>query len=226
MYDALREAFREAARREFASVPPEEELHHVFSERFQRRMRRLIRAEANGYLYLINTAAKRAAIVAAIILMLLGTAMAIKPIRQRVIQFFVDVYEEYFEIHFGEEESWDLPERTEPMVRYILTELPEGYEEVRFDHREHIIWTQWLDQNGHIITLNQESGTQEIVANNIGIAQNTMEIGNLAVVHQKEYNTNTFYWEQDGYMFQLNVFDTIPTEQALAMILSLEEKNE
>ena len=144
MYE-LREAFREAARREFAMVPAEEDLDYVFSNRFEQSMRRMIRAEAHGYWNLINTTAKRVAIAAAIILMLLSTAMAIKPIRERVIKFFVDVYEEYFEIHFGEEDSWDLPERTEPMVRYTLTQLPEGYVEVEFMELEHFLRTEWMN---------------------------------------------------------------------------------
>ena len=101
----LQEAFREAAGREFAMVPAESELDYRFSRRFERSMRRIIHAQVHGYWMMVNTAAKRAAVAAAIILLLLTSALAIKPIRERVIQFFVEVYEDYFEIRFGREEK-------------------------------------------------------------------------------------------------------------------------
>jgi len=104
----LQEAFREAARREFAMIPDEEEIEYSFSSKFLRKMRGLLRAEAYGYWKYVNTAAKRVAIAVAIIVMLLTSAMAIKPIRERVIKFFVEVYEEYFEITFGKEDHRDI----------------------------------------------------------------------------------------------------------------------
>ena len=224
MYE-LREAFREAARREFAMVPAEEELDYVFSDRFERSMRRMIRAEAYGYWNLINTTAKRVAIAAAIILMLLSTAMAIKPIRERVIQFFIEVYEEYFEIRFGKEEKDDIDPTPQPMVRYTLTELPEGYEEVEVMEMEHLIWTHWQNEVGNSISLQQETGTHEIKSHNHEKEQDTITIDGMNIVHQKEYSTEAFFWEQNGYVFVLNIHnDSMSTDQALKIILSLEEK--
>lgn len=220
----LQEAFREAARREFSMVPAEEDLHWVFSRRFERRMRRIIRAQEYGYWNLVNTTAKRAAIVAAIIVMLLSSVMAIRPIRERVIKFFVDVYEEYFEIHFGEEESWDLPERTEPMVRYTLTELPEGYEEVEFLELEHVLWTSWQNEDGYGISLQQESGTQEITINIMDERSYKTRIGELEVLCQEFDDVRIYVWEEDGYIFYLALYETFLEEQIAEMIMSVTKK--
>lgn len=216
----LQEAFREAARREFAHVPAEEDLHWVFSRRFERRMRRIIRAQEYGYWNLVNTTAKRVAIVAAIIVMLLSTVMAIKPIRERVIKFFVDVYEEYFEIHFGEEESWDLPERTEPMVRYALTELPEGYVGVEYIESEHVLWTRWQNGYGNNVSLRQETGTHEIVLDN-DKKPSMIKLDGKEITYQSHNGTNVFIWEQENYVFYLTVHENLTTEEVLNMIVSL-----
>lgn len=217
----LQEAFREAARREFAMVPEESELDHVFSLRFERKMRRIIRAQVHGYWMMVNTAAKRVAVAVAIIVMLLTSAMAIKPIRERVIKFFIDVYEDYFEIHFGEEESWDLPERTEPMLRYTLTELPEGYEEVRFVESEQLLWTEWRNPDGIKIILKQETGTHEITINSNDHKLSILQIGEQEVACYEYPNDITYIWEQEGYVFYLSVFFDFPKEYISPMISSL-----
>ena len=41
----LKEAFREAARREFANVPPESELSYVFSSNFEKRVLSILNNE-------------------------------------------------------------------------------------------------------------------------------------------------------------------------------------
>ena len=120
----LQEAFREAARREFAAVPDETELDYVFSRKFERRMRRIIRAQVHGYWHMVNTLGKRIAIAAAILVMLLTSVMAIKPIRERVIKFFIEVYEDYFEITFGSNTSGDLDPAPKDMPKYTFSKLP------------------------------------------------------------------------------------------------------
>ena len=220
----LQEAFREAARREFAMVPAEEDLHWVFSRRFERRMRRIIRAQEYGYWNLVNTTAKRIAIVAAIIVMLLSTVMAIKPIRERVIKFFVDVYEEYFEIHFGEEESWDLPERTEPMVRYTLTVLPEGYKEVEYMELDILLRTEWQNEKADKITLQQEPGTHEVTFDHTGSPPSSITHNGSIITHQYSDDTHMFVWEKDGYIFYLTIHENYSEEEMFLIIDSLQIK--
>ena len=60
------EAFRKAMSDEFASVPKnEKEIDHVFSDRFEKRMKKLIKAEKSVGWHWVNTAGKRAAVIAA-----------------------------------------------------------------------------------------------------------------------------------------------------------------
>jgi len=214
----LQEAFREAARREFAMVPAETELAYAFSDRFERKMRRMIRAEARGYWNLINTTAKRAAIAAAIFLTLLSTALAIRPIRERVIQFFIEVYEEYFEIRFGKEEKDDIDPTPKPMVRYTLTELPEGYEEVKYIESDAFLWTSWQNKEGDGISLRQEAGTNEITLDRLPEKTDRIFLNDLEVLVHTVKETKMYIWEQDEYVFYLSCFEEIPAEVVYQMI--------
>ena len=219
----LQNAFREAARREFASVPAEAELDYKFSARFERKMQYMIRAQAHGYLHLVNTAAKRFFIAAAIIFLLLSSVLAIKPVRQRVIQFFVEVYEEYFEIHFGEKESWDLPERTEPMERYTLTYLPEGYDEVEFLALDSLLWTHWRNDTENSISLQQEPGTQEITMDAALGEIIQLEYNGLRISYQESSNSQIFVWEKGEYIFHLVIHKSLSVEEGLHMIESVKK---
>ena len=218
----LREAFREAARRQFAMVPAEVELDWVFSPRFERKMRRIIRAQEYGYWNLVNTTAKRIAIVAAIIVMLLSTVMAIKPVRERVIKFFVEVYEEYFEIRFGEEEKDDLDPTPKPMVRYTLTELPEGYTVVEYIESDALIWTEWKNANADKITLQQELGTHEVTFDHGNTPPIVISHQGIRITYQFSDDICMFVWEKDGYIFYLTICANYSIEESLIIIDSLQ----
>ena len=220
----LQEAFREAAGREFAMVPAESELDYRFSRRFERSMRRIIHAQVHGYWMMVNTAAKRAAVAAAIILLLLTSALAIKPIRERVIQFFVEVYEDYFEIRFGREEKDDIDPTPEPMVRYTLFNLPNGYEEIEHIELPSLLWTHWRDENGNSISLQQELGTQEIIVDYEGKYLDTIYSGFQEIKYQKNNHATSFCWEQNEYIFLLTIYEDLPINQMLDILLSLKVK--
>lgn len=219
----LQEAFREAARREFATVPDENELDYTFSPGFQRKMQRIIRAQVHGYWNMVNTLGKRIAIAAAIIVMLLTTAMAIKPIRERVIQFFVRVYEDYFEVSFGEKTENDMNPTPEPMVRYTLTKLPTGYIEDQFLEYEHLLWTSWKTPDGLGITLQQEQGTQAVVFDNNGGYPNHIIHNDLDLYYLECDSAMGFVWSQYGNLFSLTVYESMSIHEILDIVDSLEK---
>lgn len=220
----LQEAFREAARREFAMVPDENELDYTFSPGFQRKMQRIIRAQVHGYWNMVNTLGKRIAIAAAIIVMLLTTAMAIKPIRERVIQFFVEVYEEYFSITFGEKESGDLYPVVEDITTYTLSQIPDGYKEVVSYQIDTILFTIWKNEDGQDILLSQGIGSQEITLDHTSDNLIIINHNDLLISHLVLAEANSFVWEQNGYVFQLMVSDNISLNETLEMIDSLTTK--
>ena len=219
----LQNAFREAARREFAAVPAEAELDYIFSARFERRMQYMIRAQAHGYLHLVNTAAKRFFIAAAILFLLLSSVLAIKPVRQRVIQFFVDAYEEYFEIRFGENARDDLDPTPYTMERYTLTYLPEGYKEVEFLEWDSALWTHWRNDMNSSITLHQEPGTQEISLDAALGEIVQLEYNGRRISYQESSNAQIFVWEQGEYIFHLVIHKNLSVEEGLHMIESIKK---
>lgn len=222
MHD-LREAFREAAYREFAAVPGEHELEYSFSPGFRRKMQRIVRAQAHGYWQFVNTAAKRVIVAAAVIMILLTSAMAIKPIRQCVIKFFVDVYEEYFEVRFGENTKDDIDPTPTPMVRYTLTALSEAYTESNFTESDAFYRTEWEKENAVKYVLIQEPGTQEITLDTNRHTRHLIQRSGIEVYCLRYEDSASYLWKQQGYIFYLSVFEKYPMEEDLELIASLKK---
>ena len=107
------------------SLPTDEELKDItFSENFENKMQKLIRAQKKSYFYLINTVGKRVAvIILAIMISLTATTFGVKAIRESVIKFITETFEKFTAVSVENEE-------TEAQVEIIKTApqyIPEGY---------------------------------------------------------------------------------------------------
>jgi len=103
-----------------ASLPPTEECNHVFSQRFERKMRRIIRRGNHPVAYKL---ARQAAIFVLIGLLSFVTLMTVSPtVRAYVIAWVKTQYDNFTNYSYqGTEES------TDKQVECELGYLPEGY---------------------------------------------------------------------------------------------------
>ena len=75
----LKHAFDEYSKQFVETLPSEQELAHLtFSDKFERKMQRIIKAEKNHYYYLVNTLAKRVACIALAIILSFTTVRRLK----------------------------------------------------------------------------------------------------------------------------------------------------
>ena len=107
------------------SLPTDEELKDItFSENFENKMQKLIRAQKKSYFYLINTVGKRAAvIILAIMISLTATTFGVKAIRESVIKFITETFEKFTAVSVENEEADAQVEIIKTAPQYI----PEGY---------------------------------------------------------------------------------------------------
>ena len=97
--EEFKAAFREVISSEFAQIPTDEDsIDFTFSEKFIKRMDKLIRAQKKSYYKFINTAGKRVAVIFAAIITLFTASLSVKAIREPVVRFIKQVYETF--IHY------------------------------------------------------------------------------------------------------------------------------
>ena len=109
-----------------AALPGKEELEGlVFSPQFETRMAKLIRRQKRFYYPFVNTAAKRAACILAVILLTLSGLFSVKSIRDSFAAFLTEVYEKFTVLIFNTPDEEPAPsDFTVIEPQYI----PEGFE--------------------------------------------------------------------------------------------------
>ncbi len=107
------------------SLPTDDELNHItFSENFEKKTQKLIRAQKKSYYYLINTVGKRVAIIIlALVLSFTATTFGVKAIRECVIEFITETFEQFTKISVEDENAY--PQNK--LVKLTLQYIPEGY---------------------------------------------------------------------------------------------------
>ena len=107
------------------SLPTDEELKDIiFSKTFENKMQKLISAQKKSYFYLINTVAKRVAvIILAIMISLTATTFGVEAIRESVIKFITETFEKFTAVSVEDEDPNSQAELVKTAPQYI----PEGY---------------------------------------------------------------------------------------------------
>ena len=213
----FKNAFREVVSSEFAHIPTDENsIDFTFSERFNKRMAKLIKSQKKAYYSLINTAYKRVAIICIIILALLTTACSVKVIREPIVNFIKQVYESF--THY----SYD-GDTTDKITKEYYITAPDGFNQTNITNNDFLITTEYTNNNGDIIEYNQmttEYSTGYFVDNENGNIKTEFFKG-IEIQFKERYDTKSAIWTQNGYVFVLDRYGNVSFDTIKQMIGSL-----
>ncbi len=213
----FKDAFREAVSAEFAHIPTHEmDIPFAFSEKFCNRMEKLIRSQKKPYWVYVNTAAKRAALILALLFSLLASACAIKDIREPIVSFFTDIYDTYIRYIF-EGETVD-----EITYEYTLGYVPTGYEQTdHLDSKLRII-TSYQNETGELIEFAQvvTDNAQTTINNGLGNGYSIV-VSDVEVKILEIEDIRKAFWIRDGYLLSIVTTGNLDMEILQEMILSV-----
>lgn len=214
----FKNAFREVVSSEFAHIPTDENsIDFTFSERFNKRMAKLIRSQKKVYYNFVNTAYKRVAIICVVLLTMLTTACSVKAIREPIINFIKQVYESFTHYSF----DGDI---TEEITKEYTIKIPDDFKQTNTTKNEFFVSVEYTNDKGEIIEFKQmtaEYSTGYFVDNEQG-ETSTKTVGNIEVEYKKWYDTQTVIWTKDGYVFAIDCYGDIEYATIESMIKSLE----
>ena len=125
-HETFRKAIAEALDPEYAAMIPEHG-EHIFSDKFERRMQKLIRRRRKPYYVLISTGLRRAACIVVMFLVVsFTTVMSVEALRKPFLDFLSSIFSDHTTIESVLDLDGDYPETIEE--RYEITEGLEGYE--------------------------------------------------------------------------------------------------
>ena len=124
-HETFRKAIAEALDPEYAAMIPEHG-EHIFSDKFERRMQKLIRRRRKPYYVLIRTGLRRAACIVVMFLVVsFTTVMSVEALRKPFLDFLTNIFSDHTTIESVLDLDGDYPETIQE--RYEITEGLEGF---------------------------------------------------------------------------------------------------
>lgn len=191
---------------------------HVFSERFEKKMDRLIRKEAAHPWAVSHTLARNLIAAAIVIILLFSLCMSVSAIRNAIFKFFREHFETYDVVYF------ETPEREIIEQDYMITELPDGFVLKEETKSPISIVRLFENESGASIYLDQELSLMygsEI--DNERSEYISIEIDGHGVFVSTEVNNVMFFWEQNRYILFLCLnWENVSVEDAVKIFRSIQ----
>lgn len=214
----FKQAFREVASLEFSHIPQDEKsINYKFSDRFNNRMEKLIKAQRKPYWKFISTTSKRAAVIFVAILTLFTAAFSVKAIREPIIKFIKQVYESFTQYAFDGDTVETINKE------YTITKMLDGYELIDKLTSDNTIATTYKNELGDTIIFTQmttEYSTGYLVDNESG-EQYTETVDSIEIDFKEWYDTKTAIWANDGYVFSIDCIGNISFEDIKQIIRTI-----
>lgn len=227
------EYVREADRLIMASIPPEKELKHKFSRRFERKMRALLKYERRSVPMRRFVSGMKRAAAAIIIVMGLGLAltMGVNAYRIDLIQMVTEVFDnirtmmlEYEDITFIKSTKVE-PDEQEELGLIEPEYVPDGYEvEERISGPSAFVIT-YVNDTGKILLYKQTLlGYGETMLDTEDAIVDSEMINRQEVSTIFKQDSYTFYWSDNQFKFYLN--GSVSKEEMIHIAESIIQKSE
>lgn len=184
------------------SLPKEEELSHKFSNRFQRKMNKLIQQQKRSpFMKSFVNLGKRVAIIFLVIISIIfTTTMSVEAYRTKFFEVIKEVWEEFTSIIFKNKENID-------DVKFIPinpTFIPDDFKIVDHEINSYEQFTYWENDNGMEIMFEQAKiMANAIITDTEGIEVEEKFIGEQKIIYFTNKNVNQIYWYDDNYTYTI-----------------------
>ena len=216
--EEFKAAFREVISSEFAHIPTDESsIDFTFSEKFNKKMEKLIKSQRKPYWNFISTVSRRAAVIIVAIITLVTAAFSVKAIREPIIKFIKQVYESFTHYSF-EGDTVEIITK-----EYTITQMLDGYEQFDKLTSENTIATTYKNKLGDTIIFTQMTTEYSIgyfVDNESG-EQYTETVDDIEIEFKEWYDTKTAIWANDGYVFSIDCIGNISFEDIKQIIRTI-----
>lgn len=222
----FQQALLDTALEEFKDIPAEEDIDVTPSPKFTAWTEDLIRKSRRRSWRYINTAFRRAVLIAAILSVLVVTVAATPAIREKVISFFIQDHGTHYGFTFDPEQAATAPECIETIMG--PTYIPEGFELVLYESAPAgVIYAyqnsagEWLDFDQSPIPEHPEDDSW-ININAEDVTTQSKQIGDYWVFMTIGWGYYSLYWTDNSYFYSLGVPDSFSMDEVERIFLSIQ----
>lgn len=216
------QALLDACLEEFADIPAEEEIALEPSETFTKKSEALIAQARKGRIQTLGKTVRRLLLIAAILAMLVTTALAVPAVREGIIRFFTKNAGTHYEFSFDPEQAATAPEYIEKV--YKPTYIPEGFREdtafVDFSYVGYI----WYSESGDFISYDQlpipnDSEGPQPDAEDVEIE--TLNLNGYEVFAVYTDGITLYHWTDNEYFYVLTLGPSVSKDEGVKVFCSI-----
>lgn len=188
-----------------------------FSLDFERRMEKLINRNKKPYFRLINTAAKRVAIIIAVmIIALTSTVLSVEALREGVKNFVIETFEKFSILSL--DKNSNIPKKIEEY--FAPAYVPSGFKIIEAENSEGSNFILYKDDNGSSIYYTQLviDGALSYIDTQDAV---TEEIGKYLFVRKEQINRSAIYFSDQKYSYEIVAFGNLSKEELLKIAESV-----
>ena len=215
---AFKQAIAEDIDQELASY---KDITPTYSREFLEKMDLLIKKERNPLWHLVNTTFKKTIAMIALCLFVLFSLMSVPKVRAYAVDFFKRVFSSHIELEQSQKDT------AFQMSEYCIRDLPVGYRESSHVKTPGFQKTEYMDEQGNILVLEQWSSSESITLtydNEVGTASEyVLNNVNIHCYHSEGYYS--FSWENDDTALRLSSYGDLSEEDCKAIIESILQAN-
>lgn len=182
-------------------LAPQEDI--FFSHKLERKMSHLIKSQQKSVWHCFNTPLKKTLAACLAIVIFASAIMGCCQIREPIVEFFTEVYEQFTEFFFRTEDKEAASKVIEEV--HMPTYVPEGYqlmENICFTNEIKEVCTVWENENGDKIFLYQNVLTMKTTLDTENANTLTIDDNRKIAIIQKGENTFVF-WNDNAYAYML-----------------------
>lgn len=186
------------------SLPSDNQISHVFSKRFERRMKKLLRVsrQPEKAKWNMRFSQKRWIAILAAIIMAFSMALSVSAVRQSIYQFISQVYEKYTDIFFKSTSTSSLTESA-VIKTQIPSYIPDGFQLTHRDDNNMVLLE--YEKEKDFISYQQEP-LENVSAriNTEGVETEETKINGLQAIYYSNQGVQNLIWYDDKYLYTVS----------------------
>lgn len=219
--DILKKALLKVEQKElryFKNLPSE---NVELSAEFENNIHKLAKKRKTFIWQATKTVPRRIAVVFIAAIITFCMMMSISAIRVPVINFFVNIYEEFISIFVEEEEGAHVPDSIETIA--LPTYMIDDYILDDSQNYGRDAETYWVNSYGDVIILYQEilEGEMQATIDNENIDYQKETLNNVTIYYTINKGEYLLIWSNGGYLFTLMCLEDIPFNEIKMLISSI-----
>lgn len=191
------------------------------SEEFENGIQKLAKKRKTLVWQATKTVPRRIAVVFVAAIITFCMMMSISAIRIPVINFFVNIYEDFISIFVEEDETIKIPDSIEEI--YYPSHTINGYYEISSNNFETHVETIWMNDSGNVMILMQDVLESDYQAqlDNKELNYIDANFSNYSVKYYSKNGQFFFIWTNGYYLFELICPETIELNEIELFVNSL-----